>query len=402
MTTQEILDTERQYLAPTYGRPPIVLDRGSGMYLYDLEGNRYLDFIGGIAVNSLGHTVPEIIGALSQQSAKLMHVSNLYHTEPHAVLAQMLVENSFTSKVFFCNSGSESIEAALKFSRRWAYGEGGDAKHEIVSFEHSFHGRTYGAISATAQPKYHEGFMPILPGMVYLPFNDAAALDQAISKDKTAAVIVEPLQGEGGVNPAQEGFLTMIRNLCDERNVALIFDEIQCGLCRTGKLFAYQHHGIEPDVMTLAKPLGGGLPIGAVLMKPHIADQLKPGLHGSTFGANPVVCHVATAVVKKMLDDDIAGKAAASGKALMDGLKMLQKRHPEIKDIRGLGLLVGVEFEGEVSGIVSACQEKGLLVGSAGTNVLRCAPALTIGQAHIDEAIAIIGDVLDGRGETDA
>ena len=397
MTTQEIIDLEQQYLAPTYGRPSIVLDRGSGVYIYDLDGNRYLDFIGGIAVNSLGHAVPEIIGAVSQQTAKLMHVSNLYHTSPHALLAQLLVENAFPSKVFFCNSGSESIEAALKFSRRWAYGEGGEAKHEIISFEHSFHGRTYGAISATAQPKYHEGFMPMLPGMVYLPFNDAGALDQAISKEKTAAVIVEPLQGEGGVNPAQVEFLSMIRSLCDERNVALIFDEIQCGLCRTGKFFAYQHHGIEPDVMTLAKPLGGGLPIGAVLMKPHIADQLKPGLHGSTFGANPVVCHVATAVVKKMLAEDIADRAASSGKALMDGLRSLQQRHSDIKDVRGLGLLVGVEFEGEVAGIVTACQEKGLLVGSAGTNVLRCAPALTIDQAHIDEAVGIIGDVLDNR-----
>ena len=397
MTTQQIIDLEKQYRAPTYGRPGIVLDRGSGSYLYDLDGNRYLDFIGGIAVNSLGHAVPEIIGALSQQAAKLMHVSNLYHTAPHAVLAQMLVKNSFESKVFFCNSGSESIEAALKFSRRWAFGEGGEEKHEIVSFENSFHGRTYGAISATAQPKYHEGFAPMLPGMVYLPFNDADALDAAISRKKTAAVIVEPLQGEGGVNPAQVEFLTMIRRLCDERKVVLIFDEIQCGLCRTGRFFAYQHHGIEPDVMTLAKPLGGGLPIGAVMMKPHVADQLKPGLHGSTFGANPVVCHVAAAVVRKMLTDGIADRAAESGALLIDGLRDLQKKHSDIKEVRGLGLLVGIEFEGEVADMVAACQDHGLLVGSAGANVLRCAPALNIEQAHIDAALAIIGQVLDER-----
>jgi acetylornithine/N-succinyldiaminopimelate aminotransferase len=397
MTTQQIIDLENQYLAPTYGRPGIVLDRGSGNYIYDLDGKRYLDFIGGIAVNSLGHAVPEIIGAVSQQAAKLMHVSNLYHTAPHAILAQLLVENAFESKVFFCNSGSESIEAALKFSRRWAFAEGGEAKHEIVSFENSFHGRTYGAISATAQPKYHEGFAPMLPGMVYLPFNDLAALDQAISKEKTAAVLLEPLQGEGGVNTAQLEFLSKIRELCDERNVALIFDEIQCGLCRTGKFFAYQHSGIEPDVMTLAKPLGGGLPIGAVMMKPHVADQLKPGLHGSTFGANPVVCHVATAVVRKMLSEGIADRAASSGAVLMDGLRSLQGRHSDIKDVRGLGLLVGIEFEGEVAGLVAACQEEGLLVGSAGTNVLRCAPALTIDQQHIDEALNIISRVLDSR-----
>lgn len=397
MTTHQIIDLEKQYLAPTYGRPGIVLDRGSGNYIYDLDGKRYLDFIGGIAVNSLGHAVPEIIGAVSQQAAKLMHVSNLYHTAPHAILAQLLVENAFVSKVFFCNSGSESIEAALKFSRRWAFGVGGEAKHEIVSFENSFHGRTYGAISATAQPKYHEGFSPMLPGMVYLPFNDVAALDGAISKEKTAAVLIEPLQGEGGVNTAQLEFLSKIRELCDARNVALIFDEIQCGLCRTGKFFAYQHHGIEPDLMTLAKPLGGGLPIGAVMMKPHVADQLKPGLHGSTFGANPVVCHVATAVVRKMLSEGIADRAASSGKVLMDGLRSLQKRHTDIKDVRGLGLLVGIEFEGEVAALVAACQEEGLLVGSAGTNVLRCAPALTIDQQHVDEALNIISRVLDSR-----
>jgi len=399
MTTTEIIELEQKYLAPTYTRPPIVLDRGAGVYLYDMEGHRYLDFIGGIAVNSLGHAVPEIIGAVAQQSAKLMHVSNLYHTAPHAVLAQLLVENAFPAKVFFCNSGSESIEAALKFSRKWAQSVGGDEKHEIVSFEHSFHGRTYGAISATAQPKYHEGFAPMLPGMVYLPFNDADALDNAISEESTAVVIVEPLQGEGGVQPAQVEFLQTIRRICDERKVALIFDEIQCGLCRTGKLFAYQHHGIEPDLMTLAKPLGGGLPIGALLMKPHIAEVLKPGIHGSTFGANPVVCHTAIAVLRKMIDENIADRAQASGEALVAGLRTLQAQYKDIKEVRGLGLLIGIEFEGKVDSIVAACREKGMLVGSAGECVLRCAPSLVIEQCHIDEAIRILGEVLAERGQ---
>ena len=397
MTTTEIIELEQKYLAPTYTRPPIVLDRGAGVYLYDMEGHRYLDFIGGIAVNSLGHGVPEIIGAVAQQSAKLMHVSNLYHTAPHAVLAQLLVENAFPSKVFFCNSGSETIEAALKFSRKWAHSIGGDAKHEIVSFEHSFHGRTYGAISATAQPKYHEGFAPMLPGMVYLPFNDVDALDSAISEERTAVVIVEPLQGEGGVQPAQVEFLKTIRRICDERKVALIFDEIQCGLCRTGKLFAYQHHGIEPDLMTLAKPLGGGLPIGALLMKPHIAEVLKPGIHGSTFGANPVVCHTAIAVLRKMIDENIADRTQASGEAMMTGLRALLGQYKDIKEVRGLGLLIGIEFEGKVDGIVAACREKGMLVGSAGECVLRCAPPLVIEQSHIDEALRILGEVLAER-----
>lgn len=397
MTTAEIIDLEEKYIAPTYVRPPMVLDRGAGMYLYDLENKRYLDFIGGIAVNSLGHAVPEIIGAVAQQTAKLMHVSNLYHTAPHVQLAQLLVEHAFPSKIFLCNSGSESIEAALKFTRRWAFGVGGDDKHEIVSFEHSFHGRTYGAVSATAQPKYHEGFKPMVPGMRYLPFNDIEALDKAVSAERTATVIVEPVQGEGGVNTAQVEFLKQLRALCDERKVALIFDEIQCGLCRTGKLFAYQHHGIEPDVMTLAKPLAGGLPIGAVMMKPHIAEELKPGMHGSTFGANPVACHTALAVVQKMIDENIADRAAASGKALTEGLRALQGKYDGIKEVRGFGLLIGIEFEDKVDGIVAACRDKGLLVGSAGEKVLRCAPPLVIEPSHIEEALGILDDVLAER-----
>jgi acetylornithine/N-succinyldiaminopimelate aminotransferase len=397
MTTAEVIALEEKYIAPTYGRPPIVLDRGAGVYLYDLENNRYLDFIGGIAVNSLGHAVPEIIGAIAQQTAKLMHVSNLYHTAPHVQLAKLLVDHAFPSKIFFCNSGSESIEAALKFTRRWAFGIGGEDKHEIVSFQDSFHGRTYGAISATAQPKYHEGFKPMLPGMVYLPFNDVDALDKAISAERTATVIVEPVQGEGGVNTAQIEFLKHLRALCDERQVALIFDEIQCGLCRTGKLFAYQHHGIEPDIMTLAKPLAGGLPIGAVMMKPHIAEALKPGLHGSTFGANPVACHTALAVVQKMIDENIAEQATKTGEALTNGLRALQTKHSDIKDIRGSGLLIGIEFEDKIDGILAACREKGLLVGSAGENVLRFAPPLILEQAHIDEALAILDEVLTAR-----
>jgi acetylornithine/succinyldiaminopimelate/putrescine aminotransferase len=237
----------------------------------------------------------------------------------------------------------------------------------------------------------------MLPGMMYLPFNDAEALDAAVSEERSAAVIVEPIQGEGGVNPAQVQFLKKIRALCDERKVALIFDEIQSGLCRTGKLFAYQHHGIEPDVMTLAKPLGGGLPIGAVLMKAHVAEALKPGIHGSTFGANPVVCHVAAAVLRKMIDEKIADRALASGEALKTGLRALQKEHRDIKEVRGLGLLIGVEFEDKVETIVAACRDRGMLVGSAGEKVLRLAPPLIIEQKHVDEATRILGEVLAER-----
>jgi acetylornithine/succinyldiaminopimelate/putrescine aminotransferase len=237
----------------------------------------------------------------------------------------------------------------------------------------------------------------MLPGMVYLPFNDVDALDKAISAERTATVIVEPVQGEGGVNTAQIEFLKHLRALCDERQVALIFDEIQCGLCRTGKLFAYQHHGIEPDIMTLAKPLAGGLPIGAVMMKPHIAEALKPGLHGSTFGANPVACHTALAVVQKMIDENIAEQATKTGEALTNGLRALQTKHSDIKDIRGSGLLIGIEFEDKIDGILAACREKGLLVGSAGENVLRFAPPLILEQAHIDEALAILDEVLTAR-----
>ena len=237
----------------------------------------------------------------------------------------------------------------------------------------------------------------MVPGMVYLPLNEIEPLEKAITEEKTAAVMVEPVQGEGGVNPAHVEFLQHLRKLCDERKVALIFDEIQCGLCRSGKLFAYQHHGIEPDVMTLAKPLAGGLPIGAVIMKPHIAEVLKPGMHGSTFGANPVACHVAHAVVSKMIEEGLADRAVEMGGKLTDGIRALAETHGDIKDVRGAGLLIGVEFEGKVDAILGACREAGLIIGTAGENVLRCAPPLVIEQQHVDEALGIIGGVLDAR-----
>ena len=397
MTTNEIIALEEEFIAPTYVRPPVVFERGSGVYVYDLDGKSYLDFLGGIAVNSLGHGVPEIIGAIAQQSSKLMHVSNLYHTEPHVKLAKLLVDNTFPAKVFFCNSGSESIEGALKFSRRWASDLGGESKHEIVSFNNAFHGRTYGAVSATAQPKYHEGFKPMLPGMVALPFNERGPLDEALSEERTAAVIVEPIQGEGGVNPSDVEFLSCLRRICDERKIVLIFDEIQCGLCRTGKFFAYQHHGIEPDVLTLAKPLAGGLPIGAVIMKNHIAQSLKPGMHGSTFGANPVACHVAHAVVSKMIKEGLDQQAAEMGQKLIDGLNGLRKKNDDIVDVRGSGLLIGVEFKDKVDGIMAACRDAGLILGTAGERVLRLAPPLVIEQQLVKEALAIIERVLSSR-----
>ena len=384
--TEEIIGLEKAYVLQTYRRPDFVLERGEGVYLFDSEGKRYLDLIGGIAVNALGYGDSEILEAIQQQAEKLIHVSNLYHTEPHARLAQLLVEHSFAQRVFFCNSGTESIEAALKFARKWARLNSNSSKYEFVAFTGSFHGRTLGALSTTSKETYRTPFEPLVPGVRFASFNDLDSARETMS-DKVCAVIVEPIQGEGGVNLAERDFLVGLREMCDQHEALLIFDEVQCGMGRTGHLWAHEFYGVRPDVMCLAKPLGGGLPIGATLMTERVAEAIEPGDHGSTFAANPVVCNVAQVVFRRVSDPSFLASVRDKGEQLESGLKSLQRAFPTITKIRGRGLMWGIEMQADVKQIVQKGQTMGMLMGTAGEHVLRLLPPLTIGQEHITQAI---------------
>ena len=391
MNKQAVIAAEANYVLQTYGRPEIVFSQGEGMYLYDTEGNQYLDFTSGIAVTSLGHSDPDWVTAVTQQAAKLTHVSNLFHSAPQAQLAQKLVENSFADKVFFCNSGAEANEAALKFARKVGKLQH-SGKSNIVAFSGGFHGRTMGSLSATYKEKYREPFAPLVPGVTFVPFNDANAATAAIDED-TCAVIVEPIQGEGGVNPATLHFLQALRAACDAHNALLIFDEVQCGLGRIGHLWGYQQFNVTPDIMTLAKPLAGGLPIGATLVTQAVADVIKPGDHGSTFAAGPLVCAAANVVFDKVNQSNFLQSVQENGAYLQHRLKTLELE--EIVEVRGAGLLVGVALNQAAAPIMAAARDKGVLILTAGDNVLRLAPPLIVGRAEIDTAVFTIADCLE-------
>jgi predicted acetylornithine/succinylornithine family transaminase len=391
MSKEEIIEAEASYVLHTYNRPNIVFSHGEGMYLYDSDGNKYLDFTSGIAVTSLGHSDPDWVTAVSQQAAKLTHVSNLFHTGPQAQLAQKLVENSFADKVFFCNSGSEANEAALKFARKIGKKKH-DGKINIVAFSGGFHGRTMGSLSATYKEQYRDPFAPLVPNVIFVPFNDLTAARETIDAN-TCAVIVEPIQGEGGVNPATPGFLHGLRAACDAHNALLIFDEVQCGLGRTGQLWAYRQFDVTPDIMTLAKPLAGGLPIGATLVTQAVADAIKPGDHGSTFAAGPLVCAAANVVFDKVNQINFLQTVQENGAYLKHRLQTLELE--QIVEVRGQGLLVGVALNQTAAPIMAAARDKGLLILTAGDNVLRLAPPLIVTRDEIDTAVSTIAACLE-------
>ena len=391
--TENLIEQEHRYILQTYGRPDFVLERGNGVYLFDLDGNRYLDFVSGLAVNALGYGDYDVLKAIEQQSAQLMHVSNLYHTVPSTRLARTLVESSFADRVFFCNSGTEAWEAALKFCRKWGHASGG--RYKLVAFHNSFHGRTLGSLSTTGQPRYREGFGPLLPGVDFADFNDLASVE-ALVDDETCAVLVEPIQGEGGVHVATEDFLQGLRKLCDDRGLLLAFDEIQVGMGRTGTLWAYQQYGVEPDVMTLAKALGGGLPIGATLMTQKVADALQAGDHAATFGANPVVANVALAVLGKIADEGFLEGVASRGRQLRTGLEKLQQRWPErISELRGLGLIQGaVVTDRPAADYLADFREREILAAPCGPDMVRFLPPLIVDEDRIDQVIDVFDEIL--------
>ncbi len=393
--TDEIIQGEADYILNTYTRPPFMLVHGEGVTLYDSEGNAYLDFVAGIAVNALGYNDPELVETLQHAAGDVLHVSNLYHTAPHVQLARMLVEKSFADKVFFCNSGAEANEAAIKFARKVAYANNTPQRNEFVAFTGSFHGRTMGALALTAREKYQQPFRPLMPGVSLATYNDLESAQSAIT-DHTAAVFVEPVQGEGGINPATAEFLQGLRQLCDERGALLVFDQVQCGLGRTGDLFSHQFSGVEPDMITLAKSLGGGLPIGATLVNQRVAHAIQPGDHGSTFAGGLMVTKAAQVVVRRVSDPHMLAHVTEMGHYLRGSLRKIESRH--ILDVRGRGLMCAMELDVSVKPIVQAGYAHGLLLINAGENVLRFVPPLIIQQTHIDTLIARLTSIL---GELD-
>jgi len=389
MYADQIKALDEQYVLHTYVRAPFVLQKGKGLRVYDTQGKAYLDFVSGIAVNALGYGDPDLLKAIAEQLVRLMHVSNLYHTIPQAELAKMLVESSFADKVFFCNSGTESVEAALKFARKWAKTTQGPDKTEVLAFSDAFHGRTMGSLAITPRPHYQDPFQPLMPGARFATFNDLASAEEAMD-DKVCACIVEPLQGEGGINPADQDFIQGLRQLCDRNQALLIFDEVQCGLGRTGTLWAHEPYEVTPDIMTLAKPLGGGLPMGATLMTQAVADAIEPGDHASTFGANPVVCAAAQAVLTKILAPEFLEHVRATGTHLGERLKELRDKYDCIVQVRGRGLIWGLETDIDVAPVIQASYEAGLLTLNAGSQVLRLLPPLVVGETEVDEAVDIL------------
>jgi predicted acetylornithine/succinylornithine family transaminase len=397
MDAHEVIAAEKKYLVPTYRRPEVVFTHGEGAYLYDAEGGQYLDFAAGIAVNALGHADAEWLDAVRDQAGRLTHISNLYHSAPHVELARRLVESSFADKVFFCNSGSEANETALKFARKYARASHAGSGHaefrktKIVAFSASFHGRTMGALSTTYKPMYREPFDPLVPGVTFAAFNDLDSARMAID-EQTCAVIIEPVQGEGGVNPAQPEFLTGLRELCDQTQALLIFDEVQCGLGRSGNLWAHQAYDVTPDLMTLAKPLAGGLPIGAALVTEEVAEVMTLGDHGSTFAGGPLVCRAAQVVFDRVSRPEFLSTVRENGAHLMNLLQDLPS--DKIAAVRGVGLLVGVEMTRPVAPLVNTARANGLLIINAGENVIRLCPPLIVSREQIETAVALMGKSL--------
>ena len=397
METKKLLEDAEKYVMHTYSRFPVVLRKGRGMRVWSTSGKEYLDFIAGIAVNVLGHCHPKVVVSIQKQAQRLIHVSNLYHIEPQIRLAKMLCTHSFADKVFFCNSGAEANEAAIKLARKYASEHHAPDRSAIISTLNSFHGRTLGSLSATGQEKFHKGFGPLVPGFTYVPYDDLESLKAAITP-KTCAIMLEPIQGEGGVKVPSAEYMKGVRKLCDEHGLLFILDEVQTGMGRTGKLFAYDQFGVVPDIMTLAKGLGSGVPIGAMLATDKVAASFQPKTHASTFGGNPLVCAAAITTLEVILEDGfVLDHVNRMSRYFIERLVQLKNTYPEkVHDVRGMGLLLAVELVRDALPVVNACLERGILIGTAGSgNVLRFTPPLIVEEKDIDVLITTLEDVLD-------
>ncbi|OEU46977.1 MAG: acetylornithine aminotransferase [Desulfobacterales bacterium C00003060] len=388
------IKTADQVMAATYTRFPIVLTKGDGCTLWDATGREYTDFVAGIAVCNLGHAHPGIAKAIADQARRLVHVSNLYYTRPQIELAEWLVEHSFADRVFFCNSGAEANEAAIKLVRKYFRDRGVPERFRIITTEGSFHGRTMATLSATGQPKIRKGFEPMLEGFDIVAFNDLEAVREAVTEE-SCAVMVEPIQGEGGVRSPVPGYLEGLREICDREGLLLIFDEVQTGMGRTGKLFAYEHFAMTPDIMTLAKALANGLPMGAMLAKEKVAAAFTPGSHASTFGGTPLVAAAALVVAKALVEEGVLSNCERVGRYFKDRLLDLKSKHTFIKDVRGEGLLLGLDLAIDGVSIVKACMERGFLINCAQEHILRFIPPLIIQEEQIDSLIVCLDAVFE-------
>lgn len=396
MKLDEIIAMDKKYYMNTFGdRMPVCFEKGRGMKLWDLDGKEYVDLFAGIAVSALGHSHPALVNAIQEQAAKLIHCSSLYYIEWQAKLAKLIVENSCCDKVFFANSGAEANEGAIKLARLYYKKKGLNEKYEIITLEKSFHGRTLATIAATGQEKYQKNYCPLTPKFKSVPMNDLEALKEAVTQH-TCAIMLEPIQGESGVNATNLEYIKGVRELCTEKDVILIFDEVQCGLGRTGKLFGYQHYGVEPDIFTLAKALAGGFPIGALCAKDFVASAFEPGDHGSTFGGNPLACHTGCAVLSTIIEENLSENSEKMGAYLKDSLTALMGRFPLITEVRGKGLMIGIQLTKPMAKeITLKCLEKGYLVGTAGDSIVRLLPPLIIAKEDIDGFIPVFASVLE-------
>ncbi len=389
MTTDETIQMFDKYVIANYGRLPRSIVKGQGNYLFDADGNKILDMFPGWAVSGLGHCPPKVTQAICDQAKELLHIDNTFYIPNQGKLAKLLSDRAFGGKCFFCNSGAEANEAALKLAR--LHTEKG--KYKYITAESGFHGRTFATVTATAQPKYHDGFLPMLPGFDYVPFNDVDALKAAFT-DEVAAVMIEPIQGEGGINVATAEYMQAIRQLCDEHGAIMILDEVQTGLGRTGKWFGYQHYDVQPDIITMAKALGGGVPIGAMMAVPDVAASLVPGKHASTFGGNPLVCAAGIAVIETIEEENLLENATEMGNYTRDKIEQLKQKHSIIDHVRGIGLMIGIQLNEAGADIVSQCLEKGLRINCTHDTVLRFMPSMTVTKDQIDQAIEILDSVM--------
>lgn len=389
MNTKDIMEMFNKYVIANYGRLPRAIVKGQGNYIFDADGNKILDMFPGWAVSGIGHCHPRVVEAIRKQAGELLHIDNTFYIPQQGQLAMMLSQRAFGGKCFFCNSGAEANEAALKLARRHTPRE----KYKYITTEGSFHGRTFATVTATAQPKYHEGFLPMLPGFEYVPYNDVKALESVFS-DEVAAVMIEPIQGEGGINVATEEYMQAIRELCDENGALMILDEVQTGLGRTGEWFGYKHYDILPDIITMAKALGGGVAIGAMMATEHAAASLVPGTHASTFGGNPLACAAGIAVIEAIEQEGLLANAVEMGKYAAGKIETLKEKYPVIGHVRGKGLMIGIQLNSPGARIVDVCLEKGMRINCTQGNVLRFMPSMTVSKEELDKAIEILEDVL--------
>ena len=393
LMNKNIVQLTEKHVAGTYGRFPIALVKGKGSTVWDKSGKQYTDFVSGLAVDNLGHCHPAVVSAIKKQAEKLIHVSNLYHIEPQSQLAEKLTSLSFADKIFFCNSGTEAIESAIKLARKYFFDQGQSGRTEIITMHNSFHGRTLGSLSATAQKKFHVGFKPLLPGFKYIPFNDLPAAQKAITQ-KTCAILVEPLQGEGGVNIPDPSYIKGLKKLCKKHKILLIFDEVQTGFGRTGKLFAYELYKTTPDIMTLAKALGGGVAIGALAATNRVMKSFVPGTHAATFGGNPLASSAALATLKVITGKNFLNRANNTGIYFLKRLQEIARKNPIVKEARGVGMFLALELHEPGSDVVIDCMKQGFLINCIQQNVLRFIPPLIISRKEIDALISVLSNSL--------